>query len=97
MRIGTLKITYVISLIYYFLIFKTNQITALNTKPSSNMGLRSLEGKVVAMTGGGGGIGRATAFRCAELGATGIALCDTNMEAMSSVKKDLYVHLRLEQ
>lgn len=52
--------------------------------------LRSMEGKVYAITGGGGGIGRATAIRAAQLGAAGLALCDVNIEALETTKKTMY-------
>ncbi|KAF4307261.1 Short-chain dehydrogenase/reductase SDR [Botryosphaeria dothidea] len=51
--------------------------------------LRSMEGKVYAITGGGGGIGRATAIRAAQLGAAGLALCDVNVEALETTKKTI--------
>lgn len=52
--------------------------------------LRSMEGKIYAITGAGGGIGRATAVRAAQLGAAGLALCDVNVDALEGTKKILY-------
>lgn len=52
--------------------------------------LAPMEGKYYSVTGGGGGIGRATAIRCAELGAAGMTLCDVNLETLEETKKILY-------
>ena len=46
--------------------------------------MRGLEGKVVAVTGGGGGIGGATARRFASAGAK-VAVCDVNLDAAQDV------------
>ncbi|KAH7045174.1 putative short chain dehydrogenase/ reductase [Macrophomina phaseolina] len=48
-----------------------------------------MEGKIYAITGAGGGIGRATAIRAAQLGAAGLALCDVNVDALEGTKKIL--------
>lgn len=48
-----------------------------------------LQGKVIAVAGGGGGIGKATALQCAEYGASGIALGDINAESVELVKKEM--------
>jgi hypothetical protein len=49
-----------------------------------------MEGKFYAVTGAGSGIGRATALRCAELGAAGSTLCDLNLEGLEVTKKLMY-------
>ncbi|PVH84862.1 putative short chain dehydrogenase/ reductase [Cadophora sp. DSE1049] len=46
-----------------------------------------MEGKFYAITGAGSGIGRATAIRCAELGASGVTLCDLSTEGLEVSKK----------
>jgi NAD(P)-dependent dehydrogenase (short-subunit alcohol dehydrogenase family) len=46
-----------------------------------------MEGKFYAITGSGSGIGRATAIRCAELGAAGVTLCDISVEGLNVTKK----------
>jgi NAD(P)-dependent dehydrogenase (short-subunit alcohol dehydrogenase family) len=46
-----------------------------------------MEGKFYAITGAGSGIGRATALRCAEIGAAGMTLCDVNAEGLEVTKK----------
>ncbi|KAF4634962.1 hypothetical protein G7Y89_g3134 [Cudoniella acicularis] len=43
-----------------------------------------MEGKFIAITGAGSGIGRGTAIRCAELGAAGLSLCDVNLEGLEA-------------
>lgn len=55
----------------------------------SSSSLQSCKGLVYAITGGGGGIGGATALRLAELGAAGIAIADINEEAMETRKKEM--------
>ena len=46
-----------------------------------------MEGKFYAITGAGSGIGRATALRCAELGAAGFTLCDLSLEGLEVTEK----------
>ena len=46
-----------------------------------------MQNKYYAVTGAGSGIGRATAIRCAELGAAGLALCDLSFEGLEATKK----------
>ncbi|KAH8660692.1 putative short chain dehydrogenase/ reductase [Tricladium varicosporioides] len=48
-----------------------------------------MEGKFIAITGAGSGIGRGTAVRCAELGAAGVSLCDVNLEGLEITKKSI--------
>lgn len=50
-----------------------------------------MEGKIYAITGAGSGIGRSTALRCAELGASGLTLCDLSIEGLEVTKKMMYV------
>jgi NAD(P)-dependent dehydrogenase (short-subunit alcohol dehydrogenase family) len=46
-----------------------------------------MEGKYIAITGAGSGIGRGTAIRCAELGAAGVSLCDVVAEGLETTKE----------
>ena len=49
----------------------------------------SCKGLVFAITGGGGGIGGATALRLAQLGAAAIALADLQEDGMEARKKEM--------
>src|SRR4051794_12712014 len=49
--------------------------------------MKSLNGKVVAITGAASGIGRALALRCADLGAK-LAIADIDAEALSETAKE---------
>jgi hypothetical protein len=49
-----------------------------------NMAEQVMEGKYYCITGAVSGIGRATAIRCAQLGAAGLTLCDLNMEGLET-------------
>lgn len=51
--------------------------------------LHSCRGLVFAITGGGGGIGGATALRLAQLGAAAVAIADVHEEGMEAKKKDM--------
>lgn len=49
----------------------------------------SCKGLVFAITGGGGGIGGATAVRLAQLGAAAVAIADVDEERMEVRKKEM--------
>lgn len=49
-----------------------------------------MEGNFYSITGAGSGIGRATAIRCAELGASGVTLCDLSTEGLEVTKEMMY-------
>lgn len=51
--------------------------------------MASLQGKVIAITGAGSGIGLATARECARRGAAVLALCDVNQQAVDSLVAEL--------
>jgi NAD(P)-dependent dehydrogenase (short-subunit alcohol dehydrogenase family) len=53
------------------------------------MNMTQLQGKVVAITGAGGGIGAATARECAARGASGLALSDINPTQLAAVVKEI--------
>lgn len=55
----------------------------------SSSDFRSCKGLVFAITGGGGGIGGATAFRLAQLGAAAVALADVHEGGMEAKKKEM--------
>ena len=50
--------------------------------------MKELNGRVAAITGGGSGIGRATAFALGKQGCA-LALADVNMDSLESVKREL--------
>lgn len=51
------------------------------------MTMSGIQGKVFAVSGAASGIGRATAVRLAELGASGLALSDVDVEGLEESRQ----------
>lgn len=55
----------------------------------ASVDFHSCKSLVFAVTGGGGGIGGATALRLAQLGAAAVAIADVDEERMEAKKQEM--------